>query len=119
MEKSVRFFQRALGGSLTDEVSVQAKKRLSTHFKRNQEWEKAVPIWEEMVSSNTITKTQLFSFRELAMYFEHKLKNYKDARRITEEGLVLSMGVSNYYERDFSHRLDRLKRKIKKQENKP
>jgi hypothetical protein len=119
VEKSVRFFQRALGGSLTDEVFVQAKKRLSTHFKRNEEWEKAVPIWEEMVSANTVAKTQLFSFRELAMYFEHKLRNYKEARRIAEEGLVLSMGVSNYYERDFSHRLDRLKRKIKKQENKP
>jgi len=113
VERSLQFFQRALDGSLSDEVSLEAKRRLSSHFKRNEEWEKAVPIWEEMTSSRVVTPAQLFSFRELAMYLEHKLKKYGEAKKIAEEGFVLSTGVSSYYERDFSYRLERLRRKIK------
>jgi uncharacterized protein YprB with RNaseH-like and TPR domain len=115
VEKSVQFFQKALDGELSDEVSIETKKRISAHFKKNQDWERAVPIWKEMTSSTVVTPAQLFSFRELAMHFEHKLKNYEEAKRIAEEGFVLSTGFSAYYEKDFSHRLDRLRRKIKKQ----
>ncbi len=113
VERSLQFFQRALDGSLSDEVSLEAKRRLSSHFKRNEEWERAVPIWEEMTSSRVVTPAQLFSFRELAMYLEHKLKKYEEAKKIAEEGFVLSTGISSYYERDFSYRLERLRRKIK------
>jgi len=118
VEKSVQFFQRALSGSLSDEVSLEAKKRLSSHFKRNEEWEKAVPLWEEMTSSRVVTPAQLYSFRELAMYLEHRLKKYEEAKRIAEEGFVLSTGVSSFYEKDFSYRLERLRRKIRQQKEK-
>lgn len=112
VEKSLRFFQRALDGDLTDAVSLEAKKRLSIHFKRSEEWEKAVPIWEEIAESEMVTTTQLHSLRELAMYFEHKLKKIEEAKRIAEEGYVLASGFSAYFERDFSYRLERLRRKI-------
>ena len=117
-EKSLRFFQKALDGELTDEVTLETKKRLSAHFKKHRDWDKAVPIWKEMTATNVVTPAQLSSFRELAMHFEHRLKNYKEAKRIAEEGFVLSTGVSSYYERDFTHRLERLRRKIKQQKNK-
>ena len=118
-EKSLQFFKKALDGDLTDEVTVETKRRLSAHFKKHQDWDSAVPIWEEMKSTDVVTPAQLFSFRELAMHLEHRIKNYDEARRIAEEGFVLSMGVSSYYEKDFSHRLDRLRRKIKLQIDKP
>ena len=118
-EKSLQFFKKALDGDLTDEVTVETKRRLSAHFKKHQDWDSAVPIWEEMTSTDFVTPAQLFSFRELAMHLEHRIKNYDEARRIAEEGFVLSMGVSSYYEKDFSHRLDRLRRKIKLQIDKP
>lgn len=117
-EKSAQFFKQALDGQLTEEVSISAKKRLSYYFKKSQGWEKAVSIWREMASSEVISKDQLFSFRELAMYLEHKEKKYEEARKIAEEGFVLSMGTSPYYEKDFKHRLERLKHKIKKQKEK-
>lgn len=118
VKKSLQFFQRALDGNLTDEVSLEAKKRLSSHFKRNEEWEKAVPIWEEIAGAHVVTPVQLHSIRELAMYFEHRLKNYEEARRIAEEGYVLASGFSSYFERDFSYRLERLKRKAKQKKDK-
>ncbi len=118
VEKSVHFFKRALEGELSDEISIAAKKKLSYYFKRNQEWERAVLLWKEMASSNMTSLNQLFSFRELAMYFEHREKKFEEAKKIAEEGLVLSLGFSTYYERDFAHRLERLNRKIKRQKEK-
>jgi hypothetical protein len=114
-EKSLQFFKKALDGQLSSEVSLEAKKRISYHFKKNQDWESAVAVWKEMVSSETASKDQLFSFRELAMYLEHKEKRYEDAKKIAEEGYVLSMGFSSYYEKDFSHRMDRLNQKMRRE----
>jgi len=112
-EKSVYFFQRALDGKLSDEISILVKKKLSYYFKKNQEWDKAVPLWEEMTSLD-----QLFSFRELAMYYEHREKRYEEAKKFAEEGLAVSMDVSSFFQRDFSHRLERLRGKIKRQKGK-
>jgi hypothetical protein len=41
------------------------------------------------------------------------MKKYEEALKVAEEGLVLSIGLSPFYEKDFAHRLERLKRKIK------
>ena len=117
-EKSVQFLQRALDGNLSDDVTAMAKMKLSYYFKRNEQWDKAVAIWREMTSKEDIRAGHLFSFRELAMYLEHKEKNYEEAIRIAEEGYVLSRGSSAYYERDFEHRRIRLKEKLKRKSSK-
>lgn len=117
-EKSVHFFQRALERGLSDELSLAAKKKISYYFKKNQEWKSAVSLWKEMTSSDTQSKDLLLSFRELAMYLEHKEKKYEEARKIAEEGYVLSLDFSSYYEKDFTHRRERLKRKIQGQKEK-
>jgi uncharacterized protein YprB with RNaseH-like and TPR domain len=115
-EKSVQFFKKALDGDLSAGATTIAKMKLSYHFKKNQEWDKAVAIWREITSLEDISAGQLFSFRELAMYLEHREKNYEEAQKISEEGYVLSRGVSTYYETDCGHRRARLKEKIKKQQ---
>ncbi len=117
-EKSVQFFLRALDGDLSADVTTLAKMKLSYFFKKNQEWEKAVAIWREITALEDISAAHLFSFRELAMYLEHRERNYEEAIKIAEEGYVLSRGSSSYYERDFEHRRARLKQKIKKQSDK-
>jgi len=118
IEKSVRFLEKALDGDLSEDVTTLAKMKLSYFFKKNQEWDKAIAIWREMTSREIISALQLFSFRELAMYLEHKEKNYEEAIKISEEGYVLSRGVSLYYEQDFERRRSRLKEKIKKRSTK-
>ena len=118
VEKSVHFFKKALDGKLSDEISLEAKKKISYHFKKNQDWERAVMIWKEMTSAETASKSQLLSFRELAMYLEHKEKKFEEARKVAEEGFVMSMGFSSYYEKDFAHRRERLKQKIRRQKEK-
>ena len=55
---------------------------------------------------------------DIHLYFEHRKKDFERARKIAEEGYVLSRGVSSHYEGDFSYRLERLKRKIKSKKDK-
>ncbi len=78
----------------------------------------ALAYWKEIASSSWVSSAQLYSLRELAMYYEHKIKDYQEAKKQAEEGFVLSRGVSAFYEKDFTYRLERLRRKIKKQKDK-
>ena len=108
-EKSVSLFEKALEGNVSREVSLTIRKKLSSHFKKSRDWSKAVSLWQGMGQTN-----EVFSYRELAMYYEHKEKNYGEAIRAAEEGLALSMEVSSPFEKDFVKRLERLRQKAKK-----
>jgi uncharacterized protein YprB with RNaseH-like and TPR domain len=107
-EQSARLFQRALEGRLTEEVALRAKKKLSHHYKKEGKWGEAVAIWLDMTSQN-----QISSYRELAIHYEHREKNYEEAIRIVEEGLALSRELDSGLHQDFSQRLKRLKAKAK------
>ena len=115
-EKSAAYYQKAIDGDLTDDVSLSVRKRLSQHLKKNSDWEKAVALWKEMTASEVASNNLLFSLRELSMFFEHKAKKFEEAKKVAEEGYVLSMNFSSYYEKDFAHRMERLRTKIKKQQ---
>lgn len=118
VEKSIHFYKRALDGELSDEITLLAKRKISHYFKKKDEWKKALSFWKDIASSQTVSMTQLYSLRELSMYFEHKKKRHKEAKKIAEEGFVLSRGISSYYENDFAYRLERLKRKIQRKKEK-
>jgi len=112
-ERSAHFIRRALDGRLTEKVEIEAKKKLAAHFKKNQDWEKAAELWQEMAPLN-----QLFCFRELAMYHEHRRKDLRKAVGIAEQGLERAAGISPFYEADFSHRLERLRARLGAQKKK-
>lgn len=115
-DKATDFFERALNGSLTDEVGLSTRRRLSLQYKKQQAWEKAVELWREMALSQEPSSDLLFSLRELSMYFEHREKEFTEAHKMAEEGYVVSLGFSAYYEKDFTRRRERLKTKIRAQE---
>ena len=66
------------------------------------------------MDNTSLTRDSLFSFRELAMYYEHRKKDYQKARLFAEEGMVASFGFSASYENDFRRRLERIKAKLNK-----
>ena len=117
-EKSSLYFQKAIDGHLSGDVFLAARRRLSAQLKKNQDWDKAVSLWKEMASAETPSNNLLFSLRELAMYYEHKQKEYVEAKKMSEEGFVLAQNFSAYYERDFSRRMERLRVKIRKEKEK-
>lgn len=112
-ERSALFMRRALEGRLSDEITVLAKMKLASHFKRTRDWPKAISLWQEMMPLNELT-----CFRELAIYYEHTERDLEKARQLAEEGLNVAFGTSRSLEKDFSHRLERLRHKLERKEEK-
>jgi uncharacterized protein YprB with RNaseH-like and TPR domain len=108
---SAALLEKALAGGcgLSAEVSMVARKKLSHHFKKNKDWDKALTFWQEMAAGEEVD-----CFRELAMYFEHTAKDFDEAIRVATEGLALSKGKSPDAEKDFEKRIARLKNKAAK-----
>ncbi|NTV80874.1 MAG: ribonuclease H-like domain-containing protein [Candidatus Aminicenantes bacterium] len=109
--RSAALLERALSGGrgLTAEVTHVARKKLSHHFKRNKDWDKALPFWQEMAAGEDVE-----CFRELSMYFEHTAKDFVEAIRVATEGLALSKGKHIAAEKDFEKRIARIKGKMAK-----
>jgi hypothetical protein len=101
--------RRALEGRLSEEVAALAKMKLASHFKKNRDWTKAISLWQEMTPLNQVT-----CYRELAIYYEHRERDYEKARQVAEEGLTAAAGTSKSLEKEFSHRLQRLQHKIER-----
>ena len=108
---SAALLEKALAGGrgLTAEVSQNARKKLSHHFKKNKDWEKALAFWQEMAAGEEVD-----CFRELSMYFEHTAKDHGEAIRVATEGLALAKGKSLAAEKDFEKRITRIKGKMAK-----
>ncbi len=107
-EKSAVFYERALNKKLPGEFSVKVRKDLAYYFKKQRQWEKSIELWQELVEHSE----DLDCFRELAIYYEHYLKNPEEALKYALDGLALSEGRSLRYEQDFKKRVERLTRKI-------
>ena len=108
---SAALLEKALaeGRGLTAEVSQNARKKLSHHFKKNKDWDKAVSFWQDMAAGEEVD-----CFRELSMYFEHTAKDFGEAIRVATEGLALSKGRSPAAEKDFEKRIARIRGKMAK-----
>jgi uncharacterized protein len=106
-ERSALFMRRALEGRLSEEIAGLARLKLAAHFKKNRDWEGAIRLWQE-----TSRVSRLTGYRELAIYYEHRERNYEKARQAAEEGLTAAAGASRSLEKDFSHRLERIKQKL-------
>jgi len=113
---SAALLEKALAGGrgLTAEVTHHARKKLSHHFKKNKDWDRALVFWQEMAGGEEVD-----CFRELSMYFEHTAKDYMEAARVATEGLALSKGKSSAAERDFEKRIARIKGKMAKSKGAP
>ncbi len=110
LARSALYMNRALEGRLSGEFAVLAKMKLASHFKKKREWEKALSLWTEISSFN-----RLDCFRELAIYYEHREKDYQKAREVALEGLALAEGAPRSLREDFSRRLERLQQKMRRQ----
>jgi uncharacterized protein YprB with RNaseH-like and TPR domain len=112
---SAALLEKALAGGrgLSAETSQMARKKLSRHFKRNKDWDKALPFWQGIAAGETV---DCDCFRELSMYFEHTAKDYEEALRVATEGLALAMGRAPAVEKDFEKRIARLKGKKAKRD---
>ena len=92
------------------EIKEKAIKRMSKIKKRAKLFNEAAELWELLEDSEDKD-----SHRELAMYYEHRNKNYIKALNYAEKGMKKEL--SDHKKKDLYKRIERLKKKIKKSED--
>ena len=125
-EQSVEACQRALSGGLPEEIEARALHQLALQYKRQRLHDLAVVKWLEL--SRRASLLGLEAFEELAIHYEHRLRDPKTAIEFTLAALELLEGRSAPVGRPgqaqdlplqtdaarFTHRLQRLQRKLAK-----
>lgn len=94
LDLSISYYFTAIQqNDLSDDVRIKAIRQLGAIYKRNQNFNQAVSLWElgsEMKDT--------FCVLELCKYYEHKEKNYQLAMYWVEKGLELISAMDSYQE---------------------
>ena len=108
LEKSMELYREALNLEISLPLAIKIKKKLSYFYKKTRQWEKAITLWEELAYYG-----EVHPLRELAIYYEHREKNFIKAKEIVEQALS-NENLNEYYKRDFEKRLIRIENKLRK-----
>jgi TPR repeat protein len=95
---------------MPEEFFWKTVERFAALFKRERDWEPALRLWQKAADHG-----DLYAFIELAKYYEHEARQYKEAIEWTEAAIerVKSDDFPLYFRRqslpEFERRLKRLK----------
>jgi uncharacterized protein YprB with RNaseH-like and TPR domain len=112
LEKAEAFYRLAKDVSGRTAVSEQAVRRLSVLLKKKKLYMEALQLWEILSGAN-----DLQAFREISVHYEHRERNYYQAVEVVEKALG-SVDLSQSQQQDLEKRLQRLRLKISKLEEK-
>ncbi len=104
--------------SLTSQTDKRTNFALSMLYKRTGKWQEAVSLWKEICCEEKENKID--TLIELAKYYEHREKNYKQAFAYADEAYK-QLEVSGVFKEkwlgeklNIEKRMERLKKKLKK-----
>jgi uncharacterized protein YprB with RNaseH-like and TPR domain len=106
-------YQKALNSEMPEDLYWDTIERFSFLLKRQNEWDKAIDLWEMAAENNA-----LYAVEELAKYYEHRAKRLETAKKWTEKGLQIirehHLPAYEHYQwqEKLHYRLDRLERKL-------
>lgn len=115
LDQAARILEHSLEHDLPGETRTRTVNRLSFLQKRRGETDLALSLWWQAAADR-----EIYAHEELAKYYEHKERNYVEAKRWTEAALaILKIPDTTRYERvrwedDLKHRLRRLEEKIRR-----
>ncbi len=112
LEKAEAYYRIAKDVSGRTAVSERAVRRLSVLLKKKKLFQEALQLWKILSASN-----DLQSYREISVHYEHRERNYYQAVEIVEKALG-SVSLSPSQQQDLEKRLQRLRQKIAKLEEK-
>ena len=112
LDKAEAFYRIAKDVSGRAAVSEQAVRRLSILLKKKKLYLEALKLWEILSGAN-----DLRAFREISVHYEHRERNYTQAIEIVEQALA-NVSLSPSQRQDLEKRLERLRGKIAKLEEK-
>ncbi|MFB3921624.1 MAG: ribonuclease H-like domain-containing protein [Terriglobia bacterium] len=111
-ERSSDACRKALAKGLPQVVESQALWQLAAQHKRRRQHELAVELWNELACRET--PLALRALEELAIHFEHRLRDYSTALEYTCTALQgMRPDSSSTHFKRFSRRRERLERKAK------
>ena len=113
MEEAQALYLECLGRPLEQQAWLEAARRLSFVFKRQDNWDGAVNLWKAAAG-----KGEIYAHEELAKYFEHKTRELKTAHEWTRSALD-TINKSGFpillryqWQPELEKRLQRLENKI-------
>ncbi|MFF2479465.1 ribonuclease H-like domain-containing protein [Paenibacillus sp. NPDC058071] len=112
----------------SENAAAQTLLMLAERDKKAGNWQRAVLLWQKAVQrpAKLGTGTAIAASVELAMYYEHKLKDYTLALRYASDALEMSLDSALFQRRDAKKRAeqdglrkrrDRLRRKLGRMSN--
>jgi hypothetical protein len=93
------------------EERAKAAFELSLAYKREQNWEAACRLWEKLADQTNCQTARLLALRELAMFCEHRKKEYPAALKHTQKA-VPGADSNRWLREDFQRRRERLEKKF-------
>ncbi|MFF2089724.1 ribonuclease H-like domain-containing protein [Paenibacillus sp. NPDC058174] len=91
----------------TESAAVSALLMLAGRDKKAGNWQRAVLLWQKAVEHPyTYGSSAIAAYIELAMFYEHKLKDYVSALQYTTEALELALGNPLLQKRDAKKRAE-------------
>jgi uncharacterized protein YprB with RNaseH-like and TPR domain len=111
-EKSITTCRQALAVGLPQQIESLALKHLAAEFKRQRQHESAVEFWLEL--SRREPPLAVEALEELAMHYEHRLRNLEQALEFTLAALAHLDGQfpSPPHRARFARRMERIQRKL-------
>jgi uncharacterized protein YprB with RNaseH-like and TPR domain len=117
--RAIQLYQHCLKTSLSVELFLDTSQRLALIFKRQGDYPAAIPIWEAAAQVGG-----LFACEELAKLYEHRALDYPQAILWTQFALEFLLEpdcpahLRYQWQAELEHRLERLRRKLDRSENK-
>jgi uncharacterized protein YprB with RNaseH-like and TPR domain len=113
IETAANLYAHALPNDLPEEIHRNAVQRWSFLEKRRENYPLAIELWQEAAGHH-----EVYAFEELAKYYEHRDRDYREAIRWTEAAIDL-ISQPDYPPFDqrhwlplFEHRLSRLQTRL-------
>jgi len=94
-----------LSRSPSQTAALEARQALSLIYKRDNQWEKAVNLWEDLLRENP---ENLFAAEELAKWHEHRTRNFECAFQLVNNILNTAPLMSEQQKASWLHRHSRL-----------
>jgi tetratricopeptide (TPR) repeat protein len=114
-----KLYEQTLGSELPKEEDRAARASLARIAKRDGDWERARELWQSVLGNS---REGYEAYEQLAIYFEHQLRQQHRALAMTNEALsqlrcanqTRMIGSAAYHctKDKFEHRRDRLQRKL-------